>query len=215
MMAAFSFIPLLGMLGGALDLTRMYMVRTRLQQACDASVLSGRAAMGNRTWDVAAKTVADRYFSANFASGKYGTIGSRIDYQVGIDLVVKGTASVTLPMAIMQTFGFGPTSIEATCDAKLELPNSDVMFVLDTTLSMSEKNPGDSVDRLQALRNSVISFHSQLENVRGPQTRVRYGFVPYSSTVNVGTLLRPEWLVDRWTYQSREYDSTEKVQSKA
>lgn len=212
--AAVSFIPLMGMLGGAMDLTRMYMVRTRLQQACDASVLSGRAAMGNRTWDTAAKTVADRYFFANFAPGKYGTSGTRIDYQVGTDLVVKGTANVAVPMAIMQMFGFEASSIEATCDAKLELPNSDVMFVLDTTLSMSETNPGDSVNRLQALRNSVISFHGLLEKVRGPQTRVRYGFVPYSSTVNVGTLLKPEWLVDRWTYQSRQYESTEQVANK-
>jgi len=214
-MGAISFIPLLGMLGGALDLTRMYMVRTRLQQACDASVLSGRAAMGNRTWDGAAKTVADRYFTTNFNPGRYGTTGSRIDYRVGVDLVVKGDAEVSVPMALMQTFGFAPMLIKATCDAKLELPNSDVMFVLDNTLSMSETNTGDSVNRLQALRNSVNAFYATLENVRGPQTRIRYGFVPYSSTVNVGMLLKSEWLVDRWTYQSREYESTERVENKA
>lgn len=212
---AVSFVPLLGMLGGALDLSRMYMVRTRLQQACDASVLSGRAAMGNRTWDAAAKTVADRYFTTNFNPGRYGTTGSQITYQVGVDLVVKGAASASVPMALMQTFGFKPVLITTTCDAKLELPNSDVMFVLDNTLSMSETNAGDSVSRLQALRDSVLSFYTTLENARGPQTQVRYGFVPYSSTVNVGTLLKPDWLVDRWTYQSREYDSTDQVASTA
>ncbi|NTS66690.1 pilus assembly protein [Sphingomonas sp. HHU CXW] len=215
LIGAASLIPLFGLLGGALDLTRMYMVRTRLQQACDASVMSGRAAMGNRTWDNSSKAVADRYFTANFDPGRYGTSGSKIDYEVGSDLVVKGAASVSLPMAIMQMFGYGDKLITATCDAKLELPNSDVMFVLDTTLSMSETNAGDSVSRIQALRNSVVGFHAILENARGPQTRVRYGFVPYASTVNVGTLLRPDWIADRWTYQSREYDRTEQVESKA
>lgn len=207
-------IPLLGMLGGAVDMTRLYMVRTRLQQACDASVLSGRAAMGNRTWDAAAKAVADRYFATNFNPGRYGTSGSQIAYKVGIDLVVKGEASVSVPMALMQFFGFGSTRVQALCDAKLELPNSDVMFVLDTTLSMSETNPGDSVTRIQALRNSVLSFHTLLEKVRGPQTQVRYGFVPYSSTVNVGTLLKPEWLAEKWTYQSREFGQMKQIEYK-
>lgn len=214
LIGAVSFLPLLGMLGGAVDMSRLYLVRTRLQQACDASVLSGRAAMGNRTWDDAAKTTADRYFATNFNPGRYGTTASRIDYHVGADLIVQGNASVSVPMALMQVFGFAPQLVRTTCDAKLELPNSDVMFVLDTTLSMSETNVGDTVSRLQALRDAVMGFHAALESVRGPQTRVRYGFVPYSSTVNVGTLLKPKWLVDRWTYQSREYDSTEKVENK-
>lgn len=215
LLSAISFIPLLGMLGGAVDMTRMYMVRTRLQQACDAAVLSGRAAMGNRSWDNPARAVADRYFNANFNTGRYGTSKSKIDYQVGVDLVVKGVASVSVPMALMQTFGFGDAEVRTTCDAKLELPNSDVMFVLDNTLSMSETNAGDSISRIQALRNSVVNFYNTLEGVKGPQTRIRYGFVPYSSTVNVGTLLKPDWLVDRWTYQSREYVMTDQVASTA
>jgi hypothetical protein len=115
----------------------------------------------------------------------------------------------------MHTFGFEPVLITTTCDAKLELPNSDVMFVLDNTLSMSETNAGDSVNRLQALRDSVLNFYTTLENARGPQTQVRYGFVPYSSTVNVGTLLKPDWLVDRWTYQSREFSEVRQVPTTA
>ncbi len=35
-------------------------------------------------------------------------------------------------------------------------------------------------------------------------TRLRFGFVPYSSNVNVGGLLSDDWVVDEWTYQSRE-----------
>ena len=209
--AAFSLVPLLGILGGAVDTTRLYLVKSRLQQACDAAVLGGRVAMGNQKWSDASKATADRYFTSNFNAGRYGTVDSKIDYVVNDNLIVHGIAAVSVQMAIMQIFGFGTVSLKSECDAKLELPNADIMFVLDTTLSMSEINSGDSVSRLKALQDAVKLFYSSIENTKGVDTRVRYGFVPYSTTVNVGTLLKPEWLVDRWTYQSRQPDGTEQV----
>jgi len=209
--AAFSLVPLLGILGGAVDTTRLYLVKSRLQQACDAAVLGGRVAMGNQKWSDASKATADRYFTSNFNAGRYGTVGSKINYVVNDNLIVHGIAAVSVQMAIMQIFGFGTVSLKSECDAKLELPNADIMFVLDTTLSMSEINSGDSVSRLKALQDAVNLFYSSIENTKGVDTRVRYGFVPYSTTVNVGTLLKPEWLVDRWTYQSRQPDGTEQV----
>src|SRR5690606_34922109 len=35
-------------------------------------------------------------------------------------------------------------------------------------------------------------------------SRSRYGFVPYSTNVRVGHLLRDEWVTGTWSYQSRE-----------
>jgi hypothetical protein len=209
--AAFSLIPLLAMLGGAVDMTRLYLVKNRLQQSCDAAVLGGRVAMGNKKWDDASKLAADRYFLSNYNPGRYGTSGSSIRYVVNDDSVVHGVASVSVPMALMQIFGFSPAGLQAVCDAKLELPNADIMFVLDTTLSMSEVNSGDLNSKLKSLQEAVKQFYNSIENSRGADTRVRYGFVPYSSTVNVGALLKPEWLVDRWMYQSREPNGTDQV----
>ena len=203
MLGAASLIPLLGILGGAFDMTRAYLVRTRLQQACDAAVLAGRSAMGNQPWSNAAKASADRYFVSNFSPTQYGSTGSSITYQPLGTSAIHGVATVDVPMTIMKIFGFRLLSFQSTCDAKLELPNADIMFVLDTTLSMGETNPGDTVSRIAALRASVLSFFNALESSKGGTTRVRYGFVPYASTVNVGTLLKPSWLVDSWTYQSR------------
>jgi hypothetical protein len=54
----------------------------------------------------------------------------------------------------------------------------------------------------------VKDFHGQLEGSKSPGTRVRYGFVPYSTNVNVGLLLRPDWMVDEWTYQGRVLHDT-------
>lgn len=49
---AAGIIPLAGMIGGAVDMSRLYLTKTRLQQACDAGALAGRKAMGGRWLDL-------------------------------------------------------------------------------------------------------------------------------------------------------------------
>lgn len=109
-------------------------------------------------------------------------------------------------MTIMEFFNFGNQDVAVTCSADLNLPNTDVMLVLDTTLSMNDPNPGDSIRRIEALTNAVTSFYSTLEAAKPEGARIRYGFVPYSQTVNVGMLLRRDWIQDYGVYDSRRPD---------
>ncbi|TXC72165.1 hypothetical protein FSB78_15355 [Sphingomonas ginsenosidivorax] len=206
MLFAFSLLPLMGMIGGALDMSRAYLVKSRLQNACDAAVLGGRRAMSASTFDTPARDAANRFFNLNFASGQYGTTALTMAYDVGNDMIVHGKAGVVVTTTIMKIFGFASIPLEATCDAQLQLPNSDIMFVLDTTLSMAETNTGDSQSKIAALRQAVTDFYTTLNNAQSPASQVRYGFVPYSSTVNVGLLLKRDWMVDNAEYQSREQD---------
>lgn len=204
MLFAFSLLPLMGMLGGALDISRAYLVKSRLQNACDAAVLGGRRAMSASTFDITARSAADRFFNLNFAPGQYGVTALSMAYEAGNDMIVHGKAAAAVPTTIMKIFGFDKIPLQATCDAQLQLPNIDIMFVLDTTLSMAETNPGDSQSKIQALRQAVTDFYNSLNNAQSDASQVRYGFVPYSSTVNTGLLLKREWMVDSWDYQSRE-----------
>lgn len=215
LIGAASMLPLLGMVGGAFDMARAYLVRTRLQQACDAAVLAGRLSMGAQSWGTAAQQDADQYFLSNFQPGQYGSNGSQIVYEPRGTSTIHAIASANVPLLIMKLFGFRAMTMQATCDAQMELPNADIMFVLDTTLSMAESNPGDSVSRIAALRSSVQKFYDVMQKSKGSETRLRYGFVPYSSTVNVGTLLKPDWLVSRWTYQSRVAREIEQMPKEA
>jgi Flp pilus assembly protein TadG len=208
MIFALALLPLMGMVGSAVDASRAYLVKSRLQHACDAAVLGGRRGMTGQIFDAAARSAADQYFNLNFTPGRYGTTGLSMRYNVGTDMVVHGAADVTVPTVIMGIFGKRTIPLSAVCEAQLQLPNSDIMFVLDTTLSMAETNPGDTVSKIQAMRQSVTSFYNTLNNAQASGAQVRYGFVPYSSTVNVGLLLKPEWMVDSWTYQSREQAGT-------
>src|SRR3546814_6474923 len=96
-------------------------------------------------------------FDANFRPGSYGsgTVMRSFSESAG---KVTGTASVPLPMAIMRIFGINSKTIEVTCDAEMRLPNTDVMFVLDTTGSMASAISGDTETKIVGLRRAVRCF---------------------------------------------------------
>ncbi|AMK17770.1 MULTISPECIES: TadE/TadG family type IV pilus assembly protein [Sphingobium] len=211
---AAAIFPLAALIGGGVDISRIYLTKTRLQQACDAGALAGRRAMTGLTWTTgtgSTQETADRFFTVNFPANKYGTNSGAVIYSASETGAVTGNASVVVPMTLMSLFHMPDKTVTATCTADLQLPNTDVMFVLDTTLSMNDINLGDSQSRIAVLRGAVSSFYTELENVRPAGSRIRYGFVPYSSTVNVGMLLKRDWIMDIATYDSRVYENEKEL----
>lgn len=218
---AASIIPLAGMVGGGVDISRMYIVKTRLQHACDAGALAGRKQMGGGTWAFnsnAAQGAANRFFDANIQASPYGASSVTRAFSESAGKV-SGTASAIVPMTLMRVFGRTTETLSVTCDAEMRLPNTDVMFVLDTTGSMADKAVStDSQTKMQALKSAVKCFYeivARLDTAEncttgapsggtGNTVQIRFGFVPYASKVNVGRLLKPEWVADSWPYQSRE-----------
>ncbi|MEZ5694096.1 MAG: TadE/TadG family type IV pilus assembly protein [Altererythrobacter sp.] len=209
-LAAVGLIVLAGMVGGGVDISRAYMAQNRLQNACDAGVLAGRKAVGSDGYDSDAEDQAEAFFATNFDAGEQGV--TELTFETDSDddgNTVEGTASANMSTAVMQLFGFESMPISVECSASMSIGNSDVMMVLDTTGSMDwDVSSYDRTSRIDALRDAMKSFYDTLSAAAsGGNGRIRYGFVPYSSSVNVGQLLLdrdPSFLADNWTYQSRE-----------
>lgn len=214
---AAALAPLLAMVGGGIDMGRSYLVQSRLQQACDAGVLAARKRLGAAAAvtgvipdDV--ETAGNRFFNINFRSDSYGTTDRDFSMTIEDDNSLTGAASVAVPTTIMKIFGFADIDVNVSCRSRLNIQNSDIMMVLDTTGSMADVLSGDTESKLESLRSVVASFHAQVEAAKPAGARIRYGFVPYSSTVNVGWLLQSGWMVDNWTYQGREAFDTGRVE---
>ena len=212
-MIAAAVIPLLAMAGGGIDMGRSYLSQSRLQQACDAGVLAARKKLGSQvvTTGEVPDDVADignRFFNLNFSDGSYGTQRRTFQMTLEPDYAIAGVATVAVPTTIMTLFGYTDVAVNVQCEAKLNFSNTDVMFVLDTTGSMRDTNPGDTQPKIDILKQVVKDFHGQLEGSKSPGTRVRYGFVPYSVNVNVGYLLKSDWVVDNWNYNGRQAADT-------
>ncbi|WP_161978313.1 TadE/TadG family type IV pilus assembly protein [Sphingomonas oligophenolica] len=217
-MAAMLF-PLAGLVGGGIDVARMYITKTRLQHACDAGVLAGRKAMGGGTWgqnNNYPNASAVQFFDANYKQGSYDS-SNRVRTFTENAGKVTGYASVQLPMTLMKIFAVAPKTLAVTCATEMRLPNTDIMFVLDTTGSMGDTPSGDSQSKMASLKVAVKCFYEIVARLdtdancttgtpgggTGSEVQIRFGFVPYSTNVNVGRLLKPEWVANQWPYQSR------------
>lgn len=252
-MMAISLFPVSALAGSAIDMSRLYVVKVRLQQACDAGVLAGRKFMDYSTastLDANAAAQATNFFNNNFRSGWMQTGSVSFTPTKTGDSQVNGVASAVVPMTIMKMFAAPDVTLTVTCRARFDVADTDVMFVLDTTGSMACL-PSDSTSvcadyagdaakieyirpstsggvagyagtkavgttekansRIKALRDAVLSFYDTFAANADPSTKVRYGFVTYSSAVNVGQAIldkSPTYLVggsgsELQYYQSR------------
>lgn len=229
---AVAMIPLMLFVGSAVDTSRLYMVKSRLQQACDAGVLAGRkfmATTGGTTLDTNASTQATAFFNNNFKAGLFGAKNINFTPVKTSDNQVGGTATAVVPMTLTQMMGFGDTTLTVTCEARLDVSDVDVMFVLDTTGSMAYAATDTSYSgqptlsytrtdgttgyyvqeksnaRIKALRTAVLNFYDTLAAAADPTTKIRYGLVPYTSTVNIGYQLPAGYLLTgQQYYQTRQ-----------
>lgn len=222
MMAMF-LIPLTGLVGSTVDMGRIYVAKTRLQQACDAGALAGRKTMAytnNTALDDNAVTQANAFFANNFnkddptktpaVTGYMGTTKVAFTPTKTTDNQVAATATATVPMTVSKIIGTKDVTLTVTCEARFDVADTDVMFVLDTTGSMaclasqtagcsptikSYTRPDGTTgyyaqevsgSKLSGVRTAVLNFYDTVAASKDDTTHIRYGFVTYTSTVNAG-----------------------------
>lgn len=217
-MMAMAMLPIAAMIGSGLDMSRAYMAKAKLQNACDAAALATRRFMSGNAFSSAAEAEGEKFFNFNFPEGTMGS--TPVDLTIApseADLsVVEVTASTAVPTTIMAIFGNMQTEIAVTCDADQDYVHNDIMLVLDVTGSMnctagtncSISNNEQSNSRLSRLRGAAAALYRALEGA--DNVRTRYGFMPYSMTVNVGADLDRGWVAEPanyWRYRCRTFNA--------
>lgn len=207
-MVAAALVPLLAMVGGGVDASLYYMTASRMQAACDAGALAARRAMPATTMAPEHRDTGLAFFDQNFPDNMFGVTGRTRNYTATSAGVVNGTASANLPTVIMQVFGFDSLNVSVSCSADINISNTDIVFVLDVTGSMSQCPNGtecnsNSNSKIVGLRNAVIGFYDTVAASTSPSAQVRYGVVPYSQQVRVGHLIPDQYMASDHTYQSR------------
>ena len=234
-MVAAALIPLICLVGSGIDMGRGYLAQTRLQQACDAAALAGRRAMTAGVVDTTVTAEATKFFKFNFPIGaaavganpvtpaSFGAAPFTPVIAGAANSTVTVTASTTLPTSIMKMFGFVSLPLQVTCYAKQDFVNTDIMLVLDNTGSMNDDVNDNAVNggptsKIAGLRSAVMALYDQLASVQtqleSVGLRLRYGIVPYSSTVNVGKIVynaNPNYIDDTSKYQTRVANYTTAV----
>ncbi|WP_204277150.1 hypothetical protein, partial [Klebsiella aerogenes] len=87
----------------------LYLIKVRMQQACDAGALAGRkfmASSASTTLDQAATDQANAFFRNNFKTGTYGVNVVNFTPTKTADNQVSGSATATVPMTLTSMLGF-------------------------------------------------------------------------------------------------------------
>ena len=211
-LVAAAIIPMIGVIGGGLDLARAHLVKSRLSQACDSSALAGRRAMSNDDIETA-KPEAQKFFTHNFPQGYMGSATFTLAVTSPEDGVVKVAADTSVPTTLMRVFNYTSIPVRVECDATQNFDNIDIVLVLDVTGSMDESIDGEK--KIVSLRKAVMALYDELApaqvELAANNLRLRYSIVPYAMTVNVGKIVRAvntSYIATEWPYQSRTWDGS-------
>lgn len=189
-MAGAALVPIAGMIGSGLDMSRAYMAQAKLQNACDASALAARRVMAGNTWTSDAQSEGERFFDFNFPSSTMDSqnVVRTVAQSTSDASAVVVTASADVPTTVMGLFGKETIPISVSCNADQDYGNNDIMVVLDVTGSMNNPPSGGGDDKIDMLRDGAIGLYRALAGASN--TRTRYGIIPYSMSVNVARRLR-------------------------
>ncbi|MFQ5625333.1 MAG: pilus assembly protein TadG-related protein, partial [Methyloligellaceae bacterium] len=190
---AIMLIPLLAMIGGAIDFSRAFIVKTRLQSALDAAVLATAAAasLGDAERIAYGKTV----FKANYPSSELGTPADAV-ITITADGRVTGSVSADLSSTILGVIGFDNLTLNSTNEAQAaSLAEAEIVLVLDYSGSMNSRG------KYQAMRKASINLIKTLSK-NGSNDKVKFGLVPFSKHV-YGTI-KSDYIVNeapggQWT----------------
>ena len=190
-MLAAALIPILVTIGGGVDYARASLAQAKLQEAVDSAALAGRRSMSQDNIETA-KPQINAFMRFNYPDKTYGTKPLKLTItkpQVG---VVRVQATTSIDTTLLALIGIDEWHIGAVGEATQNLDNVDIVLVLDTTGSMNDMNGGQK--KIDALRKAVQSLYDELApaqaQLRSQNLRMRIGVVPYTSTVNIGKLLR-------------------------
>jgi Flp pilus assembly protein TadG len=191
MLAGLAAIPLLAMAGAAIDLTRLYLLHSRLVTSVDAAALAGARVINELDRDAQIQ----RWFWANFTrearTGRTGYLGAEITaFTISVEesnRVVRLQVRAALPTTVLRLFGQDTLIASADHAARRQDRGMELALVLDVTGSMAG-------NAMTALRDSATELINILFGPNETVPNFYMSVVPYTSMVNIGRQ-RTNWLV--------------------
>jgi Flp pilus assembly protein TadG len=181
-MFALSLLPVLGLVGAAVDYSRANVVNSKLQAALDSTALAMSAAAATQT-GAQLQTSASAYFFAMYNATNPSSVTFSATYAMtSTGPQVTASASTTVKTMFMGIPGFGikempvaGTSVSAWGNTRMR-----VALALDNTGSMDEDG------KMSALKTATKNLLTQLKTSATNNGDVYVSIIPFSRDVNAG-----------------------------
>lgn len=194
---ALSIVPLIGLVGAAIDYSRAAQMRERLQAATDAASLAVNKMIGVMSDDEIHEYARDM-LNANLA----GLEGVRLDSLevVEEDNMVTIGASTSLETTTLGILGIDEIDVSVEAQSVFGTGLFEIALVLDNSGSM-----GGS--RISNLRNAASELVETMFDEVDDADGVRIGIVPFAASVNIGPHLKDADWIDKTGVSSIHFEN--------
>ncbi|MES2194181.1 MAG: TadE/TadG family type IV pilus assembly protein [Pseudomonadota bacterium] len=183
MLFAVALIPILGLMGGAIDYSRANKARSSMQAALDSTALmlakdlsDGKITAGEIS------TKATTYFTALYTNKEAKSVTINATYtpnsSQGSTILVNGSGNVTTEF--MKVVGFPKLNINTSSTSAWGNSRMRVAIALDVTGSMAQDG------KMAALKPAAKSLIDQLAALAKTPGDVYVSIIPFAKDVNVG-----------------------------
>jgi len=188
----FAIIPIIALVGAAIDYSHAISVRVALQAALDSTalMLSKQAPSLN---DKQLQSAALNYFNGVFQRPEAGNVSITATYTTdgGSQVTVDGSAAMTT--SFMQILGYNSLNLTGTSTVRWGMLKLRLALVLDNTGSMAQNS------KMPALKTASHQLLTQLQNAAQNPNDIKVAIVPFTIDVNIGNGNKNNgWL--KWSY---------------
>jgi Flp pilus assembly protein TadG len=195
---AIALLPVMAIVGAAIDYTRAASARSSMQAALDSTALMiSRDAAANPSMSASAvEALATQYFKALYhntdAVNVEVTASFTPNNSTNFGSTVNISGSGTVPTTFMKVVNIDTMDIGAKSTTKWGGTRMRVALVLDNTGSMSSNG------KMDALKSAATDMITKLSAFNTTEGDVYISIVPFAKDVNVGTSnVNASWL--NWT----------------
>ena len=204
--AGFLLIPIIAATGVGVDLSRIWLVQSRLQTAVDAAALVAGRGINTTTANSDATAIYWSNFGRTNKTSNAGYLNSvaaapTIQNLDSDTVLVTATATVNLTLmgtvkSILNPGSNTPTVVSAQASAKRALLGMELALVLDITGSMK------SNDNIGGLRTAATNLVDIVFGSNDTQPNLMVSVVPFTASVNIGKA-HTDWLAPGSLDQSK------------
>jgi len=190
-MFALAIIPVIGLLGAAIDYSRANSVRGAVQGALDATALAMAKSAPTLTLDQL-RTQASAHFFALFDRPDAKNVAIEAAYTASAGSTLTLTATGAVDTTFTRVMGYTQITIGSSATIKWGNQRLRVALALDTTGSMA------SAGKIEALKTATKNLLDQLKAASTTTGDVFVSIVPFSKDVNAGAANNAATWLD-WT----------------
>lgn len=186
MLFGLMLIPLIGMMGLAVDSARAYSVKLRLQESIDSAALVGAKNFSSPHRN---QMITD-YFDENWKAGFMGSATPTLNITPNtLQRTITITAQVQMPTVFMWLFNRPSVTIGTLTSSVSGQAYLELAIALDNTVSMRQLINGQRrIDVMkQAATNFVNIMYTVSGSVQNSVPDMWVSIIPFTSLVNVGS----------------------------